>query len=209
MKDNVHEACDYIAAMRKHVGKDPDPQYYFCNQDEPYADTVLGVILAGEDAKSEDGENEREMFPDPVAMLADLRARLSASESECERLRDAECPKCGRSLPPDGDCYGCEVDRLNARNAELESECERLRGKNARLEKENAYYHCGIDHRHEEKARTLTAQLERVRELVDGEILDCQGTGGVPCVDCEPHRGDCYLLRLQDAILDEKGGGDD
>ena len=41
-----------------------------------------------------------------------------------EYLRNAECGKCGRSLPPDGDCYGCESDRLTAELAEAKHDAE-------------------------------------------------------------------------------------
>ena len=36
-----------------------------------------------------------------------------------EDMKQAECGKCGRSLAPDGDCFGCEADRLTAENAAL------------------------------------------------------------------------------------------
>ena len=36
-----------------------------------------------------------------------------------EDMKQAECGKCGRSLAPDGDCFGCEADRLTADNAAL------------------------------------------------------------------------------------------
>ena len=36
-------------------------------------------------------------------------------EAKVSRLQEHTCGSCGRSLPPDGDCYGCEVDRLRAK----------------------------------------------------------------------------------------------
>ena len=36
-----------------------------------------------------------------------------------EAVVNAECPQCGRSLSPDGDCYGCTVDRLQVEIAAL------------------------------------------------------------------------------------------
>lgn len=40
-----------IQMTRKEEGKPLNNQYYICNKDEPYADTVLQVILDGEDKK--------------------------------------------------------------------------------------------------------------------------------------------------------------
>lgn len=45
-----------------------------------------------------------EVSPDVLLALLD---RL-------ETVRNAECGSCGRSLPPDGDCYGCIVDKMLA-----------------------------------------------------------------------------------------------
>ena len=44
--------CD-ISMMRIKDGKSPHAEYFVCNQDEPYADEVLRVILDGEDKKNE------------------------------------------------------------------------------------------------------------------------------------------------------------
>jgi len=41
-----------MAAMRISEGKDPNPGYFICNQDEPYALDVLNVILRGEERKN-------------------------------------------------------------------------------------------------------------------------------------------------------------
>ena len=39
----------------------PPNKYYVCNQDEPYAEKVINIILTGEDTKTEDvPENEEE-----------------------------------------------------------------------------------------------------------------------------------------------------
>ena len=53
-----------------------------------------------------------------VTMYEEEIDRLRA---ESERLRQAECGHCGRALPPDGDCHGCEVDRLRARVEDAEA----------------------------------------------------------------------------------------
>lgn len=49
--------------------------------------------------------------------LAYYKRRFLEESAEAERLRAviaADCPVCGRALPGDGDCYGCQVDRLQA-----------------------------------------------------------------------------------------------
>ena len=45
-RKSVCEALDYIDRSI------PNNEYYVCNQDEPYADEVLRVILEGEKIKS-------------------------------------------------------------------------------------------------------------------------------------------------------------
>ena len=42
---------DKIQRDRLALGKDPEPKYYVCNQDEPYAIDVLNTILKGEERK--------------------------------------------------------------------------------------------------------------------------------------------------------------
>ena len=42
----------FIKAYKKRTGKDyPDNNYYVCNQDEPYAQKVIDIILEGETKK--------------------------------------------------------------------------------------------------------------------------------------------------------------
>ena len=50
-----------------------------------------------------------------LAAIDEAETRAEKAEAEIERLRDAECGTCGRSLAPDGDCHGCRADRLEAR----------------------------------------------------------------------------------------------
>jgi len=47
---------DHIKALREHKGKPGISlnRYIICNQDEPYADEVMQVILRGEDNKLRD-----------------------------------------------------------------------------------------------------------------------------------------------------------
>lgn len=43
-----NESVKMIRDYRAATGKNPDPNYYICNQDEKYSDQVLEVIKAGE-----------------------------------------------------------------------------------------------------------------------------------------------------------------
>jgi len=47
-----------------------------------------------------------------AAGFVEVVTEIERLRAENERMRQAECAKCGRSLPPDGDCYGCQADRL-------------------------------------------------------------------------------------------------
>lgn len=40
-----------------------------------------------------------------------LTEERDQARSAADRIREALCLGCGRSLPPDGDCYGCEIDQ--------------------------------------------------------------------------------------------------
>lgn len=59
------------------------------------------------------------------ALEATTRAAQKV-EAKLELLRQAECLHCGRSLPPDGDCYGCEVDRMAAQVVALREGLEKV-----------------------------------------------------------------------------------
>lgn len=52
-----------------------------------------------------------------------MRGRL---DDTIDRLRSAECGKCGRSLAPDGDCHGCRADRLEVKLAAVREVAERF-----------------------------------------------------------------------------------
>lgn len=41
-----------ISKGRAEDGKNPNNKYYICNEDEPYAEMVKGVIIGGEYAKT-------------------------------------------------------------------------------------------------------------------------------------------------------------
>lgn len=45
-------AAEEMKKARVVNGQNPHPHYFVCNQDEPYAKEVLGVILKGEDVKA-------------------------------------------------------------------------------------------------------------------------------------------------------------
>jgi len=47
----LNNISEFVAAFRAEKGKKPYPEYIICNQDEPYAEEVWKVILAGEDEK--------------------------------------------------------------------------------------------------------------------------------------------------------------
>ena len=47
----VGAIIEKVSKIREAEGRDTDPRYYVCNQDEPYAQQVIDTILAGEDAK--------------------------------------------------------------------------------------------------------------------------------------------------------------
>ena len=57
--------------------------------------------------------------------LAKVMAEHTTLRAENEKLRQAECGTCGKSLPPDGDCYSCEADRFRA---QLEAAPRQRRG---------------------------------------------------------------------------------
>jgi len=48
---SLHAVLARIVELRKEEGRDPDPNYYTCNRDEPYAKEVLRIILEGEQVK--------------------------------------------------------------------------------------------------------------------------------------------------------------
>lgn len=68
---------------------------------------------------------------DTAVCIGDALAELARLRAQNEALRESVCGTCGRSLAPDGDCYGCESDRLTARVAELEKALSKIarRGK--------------------------------------------------------------------------------
>ena len=53
--------------------------------------------------------------------IACLKAEVEKLRDQIEFLRTMKCGQCGRLMPPDGDCYGCEVDRLKAEIETLKS----------------------------------------------------------------------------------------
>jgi hypothetical protein len=47
-----NEVLKGIREMRESDRKNPNPRYWVCNQDEPYADMIIRIIELGERAKS-------------------------------------------------------------------------------------------------------------------------------------------------------------
>jgi len=87
-----------------------------------------------------------------------VRTALEAQHEQLERLRQAECPECGRSLPPDGDCYGCTYDRAQERILELE---EAVRKRDA-----DAQMHVGDFVAEQARLRRRIERLEAVVRVV-------------------------------------------
>lgn len=50
-----------------------------------------------------------------LARLENAMERAEKAEAQTATVRNATCLTCGRALPPDGDCYGCESDRLTTK----------------------------------------------------------------------------------------------
>jgi len=93
----------------------------------------------------------------PVCGLCD------AKDKENARLREAECFKCGKSLPPDGDCYACERDELEKENAELRRQLDGVG-----LDRMEAAHH-------RDEIATLKGELaacEQCHEKLEAEIED-------------------------------------
>jgi hypothetical protein len=47
-----NEVLNGVREMRESDGKNPNPKYWVCNQDEPYADMIIRIIELGERSKS-------------------------------------------------------------------------------------------------------------------------------------------------------------
>lgn len=48
-----------------------------------------------------------ECIESAAKVATSLTERAEKAEAALATLQQAECGTCGRSLPPDGDCYGC------------------------------------------------------------------------------------------------------
>ena len=65
MQNTLQEICVWVEIARRERGADPYPKYYVCNQDEPYAQEVLRIILDGEKEKEAiDGIENKEQSRD-------------------------------------------------------------------------------------------------------------------------------------------------
>ena len=70
-----------------------------------------------------------------VAAVVEAKTKINRLITENEMLRSLRCGKCGRQVTPDGDCYGCEMDRLAVENKQIRTlmqeavdNCEVCRG---------------------------------------------------------------------------------
>ncbi len=54
MLQSLETILNTIASARAENGKKPINEYWICNKDEPYAEMVHGVIVAGEISKYDD-----------------------------------------------------------------------------------------------------------------------------------------------------------
>jgi uncharacterized coiled-coil DUF342 family protein len=50
---------------------------------------------------------------------------ITTLKKKLETIQNATCLACGRSISPDGDCYGCTTDMLCQRIQELEKQLEK------------------------------------------------------------------------------------
>jgi len=82
------EIADAIRQGRKNEGKVPENNYIVCNQDEPYAEAVWAVILAGERRKSEPLMHKFVLCP--------ICGEIVTIEPVTEDSAEVTCPKCGR-----------------------------------------------------------------------------------------------------------------
>ena len=51
--EDLRIICDKVRMGRKESGRDPDPVYFICNKDEPYAEYTERSILIGEAMKQQ------------------------------------------------------------------------------------------------------------------------------------------------------------
>lgn len=49
--NNLNEIVETVTKLREALGKDLDPRYYVCKQNEPYAQSVHDMIIEGERSK--------------------------------------------------------------------------------------------------------------------------------------------------------------
>lgn len=81
------------------------------------------VQVAGSDRIAQELDEDRAAWMDNCEQAEKER---NAALANLEKLKNAECPKCSRSLPPDGDCYGCTYDAAIAREQALREALEEI-----------------------------------------------------------------------------------
>lgn len=51
MKKNLDAIINMVIEVRLVLGKDTDPKYYVCKTTEPYSNSVIDMIMEGEESK--------------------------------------------------------------------------------------------------------------------------------------------------------------
>jgi hypothetical protein len=84
LRDDAHNALDYIDRLI------PNNEYYVCNQDEPYADEVLRVILEGEEAKQKvdfsDGEKVFALNLEHIKVMPEPRRAYHVKDEKLQEV---------------------------------------------------------------------------------------------------------------------------
>ena len=115
-RKTIANFLDKITQGRERDNKKPINTYYICNVDEPYADVVRGVILAGEYAKE---QNEA------VKMVEYLGEQVPEELCTININGEADdfigCGKCQEAEEP-GDCENCIVNKIFQDYAKLTSQ---------------------------------------------------------------------------------------
>lgn len=126
MEANMEEQGGECGSDSKNINEDWRPCKEWCGFcDNRNARNELRAILDGKGEVMSEPNTKNEWMREALQlreelkvqreMTLDLADELKKAEAANERLRNAECGKCGRSLAPDGDCHGCRADRLEAR----------------------------------------------------------------------------------------------
>ena len=86
-----------------------------------------GVLKSELEEAREDIKALEETGKNLVLEIGDRQAEIERLKNQNEFLKNAECGECKRSLAPDGDCYGCQADKLQAEIERLKTKIRRLK----------------------------------------------------------------------------------